>query len=181
MDILNIIIYTVLAVVVIGSALAMLLVRNAIYSALFLVMNFLAVAVYYFILGAPFIGLVQVSVYAGSIMVLFLFVIMLLGAERLPKTEPLKGQRLVGLILGLVFLVEAVVYVTVKAGMMVPLPTPVANFGDPMDLGLMLFNQYGLLFLVTSIILLAATVGAIVLTRGDKPRSQIALQKKENE
>ena len=65
----------------------MLLSRNAVYAALFLVLNFATVAVFYLILGAPFIALAQMTVYAGAIMVLFLFVIMLLGAEKLQRGQ----------------------------------------------------------------------------------------------
>ena len=67
--------------VAIGSALGMLLSRSAVYAALFLVLNFGTVAVFYILLNAPFIAMSQVSVYAGAIMVLFLFVIMLLGTR----------------------------------------------------------------------------------------------------
>ena len=79
----NLIVFIILAVVAVGSALGMLLNKNAVYSALFLILNFATVAVFYIILGAPFIAMTQVTVYAGAIMVLFLFVIMLLGAEEL--------------------------------------------------------------------------------------------------
>ena len=71
----------------------MLLSRNAVYSALFLVLNFVTVAVFYLLLGAPFIAMAQVTVYAGAIMVLFLFVIMLLGADELPKAQVLPWQK----------------------------------------------------------------------------------------
>ena len=87
------IVFFVLAFVVVGTAISMLLTRNAIYSAIFLVLNFGTVAILYLILGAPFIALSQITVYAGSVVVLFLFVIMLLGAERMPGGEPLKWQR----------------------------------------------------------------------------------------
>ena len=77
----ELILYGLLALLVVVSGLGMLMAKNAVYAALFLVLNFATVAVLYLILGAPFIALAQVSVYAGAIMVLFLFVIMLLGAE----------------------------------------------------------------------------------------------------
>jgi NADH-quinone oxidoreductase subunit J len=146
-----------LALVVIASALAMILSRNAVYAALFLAMNFVTVALLYMVLGAPFIALVQVTVYAGSIMVLFIFVIMMLGAERLPADEPRHGQRLLAAVLGGIFVIEVTI---------VDLPS--SEFSDPAYLGQALFTQYPLLFLATSVILLAATVGAILLTRGDK-------------
>src|SRR4029453_309858 len=78
---LDLILFLVLSLIAVASALGMLLSRNAVYSALFLVLNFITVAVFYLLLGAPFIAMAQVTVYAGAIMVLFLFVIMLLGAE----------------------------------------------------------------------------------------------------
>jgi NADH-quinone oxidoreductase subunit J len=84
---LELIFFLILSLIAIVTALGMLLSRNAIYSALFLVLNFITVAVFYLLLGAPFIAMAQVTVYAGAIMVLFLFVIMLLGAESLPKAE----------------------------------------------------------------------------------------------
>ncbi|MDP1614623.1 MAG: NADH-quinone oxidoreductase subunit J, partial [Methylococcales bacterium] len=79
----DLIVFLVLSLVAIATALGMLFSQNAVYSALFLVLNFITVAVFYLLLGAPFIAMAQITVYAGAIMVLFLFVIMLLGAESL--------------------------------------------------------------------------------------------------
>ena len=84
---LDLIFFLLLSLISISTALGMLLSRNAVYSALFLVLNFITVAVFYLLLGAPFIAMAQVTVYAGAIMVLFLFVIMLLGAESLPQAQ----------------------------------------------------------------------------------------------
>lgn len=81
---LNLLIFLALAVIAIAAAAGLIISRNTVYSALFLIINFLAVAVVYLVMGAPFIALAQITVYAGAIMVLFLFVIMLLGAEK-PK------------------------------------------------------------------------------------------------
>jgi NADH-quinone oxidoreductase subunit J len=106
MPVIQIVFFGLLAIVAISTAIAMLLSRNAIYSALFLVLNFATVAVLYLTLGAPFIAVTQVTVYAGAIMVLFLFVISLLGAEKLPGYEPLKGHRVMALLLAMVFVVE---------------------------------------------------------------------------
>lgn len=79
----NPILFLILGAIAILAALGMLLSRNAIHSALFLILNMATIAVFYLVLNAPFIAMVQVTVYAGAIMVLFLFVIMLLGAEQL--------------------------------------------------------------------------------------------------
>ncbi|UCF26749.1 MAG: NADH-quinone oxidoreductase subunit J, partial [Chloroflexota bacterium] len=100
------ILFLVLAVVAVASALSMLLSKNAVYSALFLVINFATIAVFFLILGSPFLAMAQVTVYAGAIMVLFLFVIMLLGAEQLRQDESLPWQRPVAIFLGAVLLVE---------------------------------------------------------------------------
>src|SRR4030042_547124 len=90
---LTLILFIVLACVAVLTAIGMLVSRNAVYAALFLVLNFACVAVFYLLLGAPFIALAQVTVYAGAIMVLFLFVIMLLGSEKLPKGKALPWHR----------------------------------------------------------------------------------------
>ncbi len=82
------------------AGISMLLSRNAIYSALFLVLNFLAVATLYLLLNAAFIAMVQITVYAGAIMVLFLFVIMLLGPARDQLGGPFRWQLPVALLLG---------------------------------------------------------------------------------
>ncbi|MEJ2562485.1 MAG: NADH-quinone oxidoreductase subunit J, partial [Anaerolineales bacterium] len=81
-----------IGLVAVLSAISMLASRNAIYSALFLVINFITVATLFLLMNAAFIAMVQVTVYAGAIMVLFLFVIMLLGAERLKPTGSLPWQ-----------------------------------------------------------------------------------------
>jgi NADH-quinone oxidoreductase subunit J len=80
---LDLILFYGLAAVAVLSAVSMLLSGNAVYSALFLVINFITIATLYLLLNAAFIAMVQITVYAGAIMVLFLFVIMLLGAELL--------------------------------------------------------------------------------------------------
>jgi len=76
-------VFIILAIIAIAAALGLLLSRNAVHSALYLVLNFVTIAIFYLILNAPFLAMVQVTVYAGAIVVLFLFVIMLLGAEQL--------------------------------------------------------------------------------------------------
>ena len=167
---LDLILFLGLALVAIVTALGMLLNRNAVYSALLLVLNFATVAVFYLLLGAPFIAMAQITVYAGAIMVLFLFVIMLLGAERLPNAQVLPHQRLFGYGLALILAVEATV-IFVRSGLnsnVLP-PGEVPNTMENLrQLGLALFNQYLLPFEVTSILLLVAMIGAIVLIRKDK-------------
>jgi len=111
----ELILFLILAVVAIATALGMLFSRNAVYSALFLVLNFVTVAVFYLLLGAPFIAMSQVSVYAGAIMVLFLFVIMLLGAEQLAPAQVLPWQRPLAGTLAFILVAEATYLLVTRA------------------------------------------------------------------
>jgi NADH-quinone oxidoreductase subunit J len=168
---LELILFLVLALVAISTAIGMLISQNAIYSAIFLVLNFITVAVFYLLLGAPFIAMSQVTVYAGAIMVLFLFVIMLLGAESLPKLEVLPWQRPLAITLAVILIGEAAFLLITRAkpvGDVMP-PGMTANTVDNLrQLGMTLFQDYLLPFEVTSILLLVAMVGAIVLIRKEK-------------
>jgi NADH-quinone oxidoreductase subunit J len=162
--------FLVLAAIAVATALAMLASRNAVYSALFLVLNLSTVAILYMLLNAPFIAMVQISVYAGAIMVLFLFVIMLLGTEPGAWGPDLPWQQAVAIILG-VALAAMLAYALIvpQPGVVAPVPEP--GFGSPQKVGELLFGQYLLPFEVTSILLLAAMVGAIVMTR-DEPKEK---------
>jgi len=165
------ILFIVLAIVAIASALSMLLSRNAIYSALFLVMNFATIAVFFLLLGSPFLAMAQITVYAGAIMVLFLFVIMLLGAERLSQEGGLPWQRPVAIILGVVLLVETgiIIYsLGFQEGLLPSFSSFASEYASPVDIGMVLFNEYLLPFEITSVLLLVAMIGAIVLTKNQK-------------
>ncbi|MGB9639797.1 MAG: NADH-quinone oxidoreductase subunit J [Anaerolineales bacterium] len=154
-----------LAIVAILSAAGMLFSRNAIYSALFLIINFSTIAVYYLILGAPFIALTQITVYAGAIMVLFLFVIMLLGAEQTGRTPASWWMLPLALGLGALLILEAL-YLIFTHLHTFPQPSEInSTFGNPIQVGEILFDKYVLPFEVISLLLLAAMIGAIVLTK----------------
>jgi NADH-quinone oxidoreductase subunit J len=168
---LDLILFLILALVAVATALGMLLSQNAVYSALFLVLNFTTVAIFYLLLGAPFIAMSQITVYAGAIMVLFLFVIMLLGAEALPKAQVLPWQRPLAIFLAVILAAEATFLLITKARPTgnVLQPEAAANTMDNLrEMGMVLFNQYLLPFEVTSILLLVAMVGAITLTKKEK-------------
>jgi NADH-quinone oxidoreductase subunit J len=128
-------------------------------------LNFSTVAVFYLLLGSPFIALAQITVYAGAIMVLFLFVIMLLGAEQAAYTGRRPWQERLAIGLGLVLLVEAGYIIFVYGGGTPAGPAPLEALSDPSNLALALYNDYLIPFEITSILLLAAMIGAIVLTR----------------
>ena len=157
--------FAIVGVISIAAAVGMLWSKNAIHSALYLILNFLCVAFLYVMLDASFLALVQVAVYAGAIMVLFLFVIMLLGAEKLGLSETLAWQKPLAILLGIILAVEAVYVLFFKAAPAIPAAVLPDGFGSPSSIGTDLFQSYLLPFEVTSVLLLVAMIGAIVLTR----------------
>jgi NADH-quinone oxidoreductase subunit J len=163
----SLVFFILLALTAVAAAVGMLLSRNAVYAALLLIVNFCCVAIIYLTLGAPFIALAQITVYAGAIMILFLFVIMLLGADRLPVGTSQPWQRPLGIGLGLVLMLEAGYMLVYKAGLSAPLHTPAGDYASPQAVGLDLYSHYLLPFELTSVILLVALIGAVVLTRGE--------------
>jgi NADH-quinone oxidoreductase subunit J len=171
------IVFWVFAPVSVGSAVAMLFQRNAIHAALFLIVNFFTLAVFYLVLGAPFLFAVQIIVYAGAIMVLFLFVIMLLGVDRDESlVERLRGQRPLAILLGLGLAAE--IFVTARASL--GLARGPANFDQTVNVGgnaralsHVLFRDYFLPFEVTSILLIVAAIAAMVLAqRRERTRAE---------
>ncbi len=166
----EIVLFMFLAVIAVAAALGMLFANNAIYAALFLILNFSTIGVYYLILNAPFIAMAQITVYAGAIMVLFLFVIMLLSNEQLRRDTGGRWQRPLAFLLGLVLLGEGAYVIVLKGGILPMIGSVPPNFGNPAAIGSLLFNQYLLPFEVTSVLLLVSMIGAIVLTQSEKRR-----------
>ena len=167
----DLIVFLVLSLIAIASALGMLFSRNPVYSALFLVLNFVTVAVFYLLLGAPFIAMSQITVYAGAIMVLFLFVIMLLGVDSLAPTNALPWQKPLAALLAIILTVESIYLIMSRAQTATGISAPAASLNDMdnlREMAMALFNQYLLPFEVTSILLLVAMVGAVLLARGAK-------------
>jgi NADH-quinone oxidoreductase subunit J len=142
----------------------MVLSHNAVHSVLFLLLNFGAIAVLFLLLSAPFLFAIQLAVYAGAIMVLFLFVVMLLGAEYVEGTQDrLEWQRWLALGLGAVLLIEAV-FVSVTA-LPATAPPDAEVVATTSSIGEVLFTTYLLPVQVTAFILLIAIVGVVVLTQ----------------
>ncbi len=163
------IMFGIVGAIALTTAIAMLTSRNAIYSALFLVLTMCSLAVFFLILGGPFIAVVQVSVYAGAIMVLFLFVIMLLGAEHTPGEQHLPWQPAVAILLAVVLLgMTGFVLWRTAPGWTARSAAPAALLGSVESVGKLLFSSYLFPFEVTSVLLLVAMVGAIVMTRDTK-------------
>jgi NADH-quinone oxidoreductase subunit J len=150
----------------IGCALAVVAQRNPLYSAISLIGVFISLACLYVMLAAPFIAAVQVIVYAGAIMVLVVFVIMLLNVEEEAHRRPrLKFLVPVAVALAAVLIAEvAFILVSVHESPVVPAATN-ANVGLTQSIGSALFTRYLLPFEITSILLLMAIVGAMTLAR----------------
>ena len=154
-----------LAIIAVITAVMMIASRNTVYSALYLVLNFATIAVFYLLLNAPFIAMVQVTVYAGAIMVLFLFVIMLLGVEQVDPAKGLPYQGPVAIVLGFALLVLMGYSLTLQPeGLAGAMQAVTESFGSPAGIGSLLFNEYLVPFEITSVLLLVAMVGAILLT-----------------
>lgn len=167
------ILFIILAAIAVLAALGMLLSRNAIHSALYLVLNFMTVAVFYLVLNAPFIAMVQITVYAGAIVVLFLFVIMLLGAERMRGAADSVpgGERFhrAGALLLAITLIGVFAYLLIVGQPTVSLAQiPIDT--SPQALGRLLFSDYIFPFEVTGILLLAAISGVVIFGRTRRQR-----------
>lgn len=167
--IIDVIPFMILAAIAVVAAVAMISSRNAIHAALFLVINFGTISVFFLVLNAPFLAMVQVAVYTGAIMVLFLFVIMLLGADRLGGESKLKWQLPLAILLSISLLIEGVYLIFAQMEHQ-PEMTEALIDSSPQAIAELLFDTYLLPFEVTSVLLLVALIGAAVLT----------LEKKEN-
>jgi NADH-quinone oxidoreductase subunit J len=158
--------FVILAPVSVLSALGMVLNRNAVYSALLLVVNFFCLAAFYVLLEAQFLAAVQVIVYAGAIMVLFLFVLMLLGiGNEDVLRETIKGQRPAAALLGVLLLVvvgAALLSGAFSGGGQGSLQAANAG-GNVQAIGRLLFTRYAFAFETVGLLLVVAAVGALVL------------------
>jgi NADH-quinone oxidoreductase subunit J len=166
-------VFGVMFVVALGCSMAMLFARNAVHVALFLVAAQIALALAFLLQGAFFIAAIQIIVYAGAIMVLFLFVIMLLGVDRREiLDEPLVGQRPLAIGLGTLLAAE-IVYIVLKGVDLIggseqgsqALAELNRDPGNVKALAQALFSDYLLPFEATSVLLVVAVVGVMVLAR----------------
>jgi NADH-quinone oxidoreductase subunit J len=167
--------FFVLAVASAASALGVIIFRNAVHSALSLILTLLFLALFYLQLGAMFIAVVQILIYAGAIMVLFLFVVTMLASEArdtaLPDRIPWQrgiaatlGFILVGVLSYLLF-TGASIDTGAKASGANSLSHVVATQGDTQAFGLALFHGFAFPFEVTSLLIVVAILGAMVLGR----------------
>jgi NADH-quinone oxidoreductase subunit J len=151
----------------IAAAIGMLVTRNPVSSALWLVLNLFSIALLYLTLHASFIAVIQILVYAGAIMVLFLFVIMLLNLSALPRVQSLDWKRVVAFVLGMAVLAQ--LFYLVAMGLdALPGGVPAeeaARVGSAAEIGRALFTQHAFTIQVVGILLLAATIGAVLLAK----------------
>jgi NADH-quinone oxidoreductase subunit J len=169
-------VFAVCAVIVLMGALGVVLARNPVHSALCLVATLFGIAVLFIVQDANFLAAVQVIVYAGAIVVLFLFVIMLLGVDRSDDldTEPLVAQRPLALIVGVVLGagMVAVVIASTVTGLRGSSAALDPDVPDIDQIGRLLFTDYLFAFEITSVLLVIAVVGAVMLARA-KPGDQL--------
>ncbi|GIF76634.1 NADH-quinone oxidoreductase subunit J [Asanoa siamensis] len=166
--------FWILAPLALLGAIGMVVARNAVHSALWLVLTMLCLGVFYVVQAGPFIGMVQIIVYTGAIMMLFLFVLMLVGRDASDSLiETLRGQRVAAVLVGLGFagLVGTLVARAVGDTTAVGLEAANQN-GNVQGIAALLFTNYVFAFEATSALLITAAVGAMVLAHIHKPKSE---------
>ena len=194
-------VFWILAPISLGAALSMVLLKHPVHAALMLVVNFFTIAVFYAVLEAQLIAVLQIIVYAGAIMVLFLFVLMLLGVDREVETRPsrLKGQGMAAVLVGIAVLLGLIGAVAspflgtestcTRNAVVAEAATAAgadaqrcagltdlnnAEGGNVRGVGSLLFTDYVWPFEVTSVLLVVAAIGAMVLgKRRDDPRELV--------
>jgi len=163
------VVFWVFAPIAIAAAVGMLVTRSVVYAALFLVVNFGCIAVMYLVLDAAFLFAVQIIVYAGAIMVLFLFVIMLLGVDRIDvRSERLWLQRPIAIVLAVGFVLEVATALRAGIGFATHAPEGfdlLQPAGNTQAVAEVLFRDYFFPFEATSILLIVAAIAAMVLAQ----------------
>ncbi len=160
-----------LAIAAVGAGALMLVARNPVHSAISLVIVIFHVAGLFVILGAGFLAVAQIAIYAGAIVVLFLFTLMMLDMRRLPEERVTHRQIWLGIPLGILLAIEGVVVSVgtpeISASIKGTFPPATVSElgGSTQALAVSLFNEFTLPFLGASVLLTAATIGAIVLAR----------------
>ena len=158
------VIFVITSLLAIVSSILMITRRNTIHSALFMILAFVASAILYLLLGCQFMAMIQIIVYAGAVMMLIIFVIMMIDLSREEKLKmKITKTKVVGVIFSILFMLMLVLVVglnSVKGKM-----GTLTSIGDPKTIGSLLFSRYLLPFEVASVLLLAAMVGAVMLSK----------------
>ncbi len=159
------------AIGALGGAIGVVAMRNPFYSVLALIAHLFSLAVLFLLLTSAFVAAAQVVVYAGAVMVLYVFVVAYVGAGGESAWEPIPGQQFIAPLLGIALFVELSIAVLSSALLALGThgPDVPAGFGDPAAIGRLLLEKFLLPFEASSILLLLAAVGAIVLAGQRRP------------
>jgi NADH-quinone oxidoreductase subunit J len=153
------------AIGALGGAIGVVAMRNPFYSVLALIVHLFSLAVLFLLLSSAFIAAAQVVVYAGAVMVLYVFVVAYVGGGGESAWESIPGQRLLAPLVGIALFIELAVAVLASSLLALGTDGPdvKAGFGDPAEIGRLLLERFLVPFEATSILLLLSAVGAIVL------------------
>jgi len=164
-------VFWVCAVIAVVGALGMILSRRAVHSALFIATTMISLAVLYIAQGAPFLGMAQIVVYTGAVMMLFLFVLMLIGVDSTESlVETLKGQRIAAVVLAAgfaVLLFGAIGNVSVNMAVGIG-GANATDGGNVQGIAHLIFDRYLLAFEVTSALLITGALGAMILAHRER-------------
>lgn len=153
------------AIGALGGAVGVVAMRNPFYGVLALIVHLFSLAVLFLLLSSAFVAAAQVVVYAGAVMVLYVFVVAYVGGDAEPTFDPIPGQRFLAPLIGAALFVE--LSIAVLGSSLLALgtdgPDVKAGFGDPAAIGKLLLEDFLLPFEASSILLLLAAVGAVVL------------------
>ena len=163
------------AIGAVGGAVAVIAMRNPFYSVLALVVHLVSLAGLFLLLYAQFIAAAQVVVYAGAVMVLYVFVAAYVGAAEEPLWEPIPGQRFLAPLLAAALLVELAIAIlgTGLSAIDSDGPTLPAGFGTPTQVGNLLLERFLVVFEAASLLLLIAAVGAVTLAARSRARTDV--------
>jgi NADH-quinone oxidoreductase subunit J len=161
--------FYLIAALILGATVAAVTRRNMVYAVIYLVLSFFGTAMLFYLLGAPFLAALEVIIYAGAIMVLFLFIIMMIHTEEKSGTFFPNRQLLPALVLGGAYLAAFAILAGADAGAWRPLAAAQAL---PAEFGAYLFENHWLSIEIASTLLLAALIGALVLGRRIRRREE---------
>jgi NADH-quinone oxidoreductase subunit J len=164
------------AIGALGGAIAVIALRNAFYSVLALIVHLISLAGLFLLLQGEFIAAAQIVVYAGAVMVLYVFVAAYVGNVDEPLWEPIPGQRFVAPLLGLALFVELAIAITGSSLQAIDSQGPAVElgFGSPTAIGKLLLERFLIAFEAASLLLLVAAVGAVVLAGRHRSASEAA-------
>jgi NADH-quinone oxidoreductase subunit J len=165
---IEIILFIFFALIALASAVVMITRANPVISAIFLIINFFALAGLYLVLNAQFIAVLQILVYAGAIMVLFVFVIMLLNlGDEEALIDKFNLKRIIAISIGAVIFLQLAYIILVKGNPVISIPQSIHSVeaGKVESIGIELFTTYLIPFEIISMLLIAAIIGAVVLAK----------------